>query len=131
MEKNWKKEIARDLMAFGSIPFYFIVVIRSIIGQYAIFVYQMVIAAIALFLLSKIFKKSNAHIARGLILVIFTSLFYKESLFTTFAFLLWVVMIIAAFYIKIRKNEIFRGALFGIIVAGIAYYLTPLILSFT
>src|SRR3989338_3619595 len=55
MEKNWKKGIARDVMALGSIPFYFIVIIRAIIGKYAIFVYQLLIAAIILFLLMKIF----------------------------------------------------------------------------
>jgi len=129
MAKNWKKEAARDMMAFGSIPFYFIVVVRSIIGQYAIFIYQMVIAAIALFLLFKIFKKSNVHIARGIVLVVFTSLFYKDNLFVLFAFLLWILMIISAFYIKIKKTEIIKGALLGVIAAGIAHYLSPYILN--
>ena len=129
MAKNWKKEAARDMMAFGSIPFYFIVVIRSMIGQYAIFVYQMVIAAIVLFLLFKIFKKSNAYIARGIVLVVFTSLFYKDSLFALFAFLLWILMIISAFYIKVKKTEIIKGALLGILAVGTAYYLSSYILN--
>ena len=129
MAKNWKKEAARDMMAFGSIPFYFIVVIRSFIGQYAVFVYQMVIAAIVLFLLFKIFKKSNVHIARGIVLVVFTSLFYKDNLFVLFAFLLWILMVISAFYIKIKKTEIIKGALLGIMAVGIAYYLSPYILN--
>ena len=130
MGKNWKKEFARDTLALGSIPFYFIVVIRSIIGQYVIFVYQMIIAVIVLFFVSKIFKNSNPHIGRGLIIVVFTSLFYSDNLYTVFAFLLWAVMIIAAFYIKIKKAEIIKGALFGIVAAGISYYLSPYVLNF-
>ncbi|MBS3102653.1 hypothetical protein J4458_04350 [Candidatus Woesearchaeota archaeon] len=130
MEKNWKKGIARDVMALGSIPFYFIVIIRAIIGKYAIFVYQLLIAAIILFLLMKIFRKSNAHIARGLILVVFTSLFYRDNLYTTFAFLLWIFMLISGFYIKIKKNEIIKGVLFGVIAASTSYYLSPFIARF-
>ena len=118
MEKNWKKGIARDVMALGSIPFYFIVIIRAIIGKYAIFV------------LMKIFRKSNAHIARGLILVVFTSLFYRDNLYTTFAFLLWIFMLISGFYIKIKKNEIIKGVLFGVIAASTSYYLSPFIARF-
>ena len=125
MQKNWKKEIARDLMAFGSIPFYFIVIVRSLIGQYLIYVYQLLIAAIVLSLLSMMFKNYNAHIARGLIIVAFTSLFYNEILFTIFALLLWIIMIFSANYIKIRKNEIINGGITGIIAIGISYLLAP------
>ena len=128
MQKNWKKEVARDTLALGSIPFYFIVIIRAVIGQYLIFIYQLLIAALVLFLLLKI-KKSNAHIARGFILAVFTSLFYKENLYTTFAFLLWIVMIISANYLKIKKNEIFNGIIFGIIAGLASYFLSPQIMS--
>ena len=44
MKKNWKYEIARDSMAFGSILFYLIVLVRSTIGEYMVFVYQLLIA---------------------------------------------------------------------------------------
>lgn len=127
MNKNWKKEIARDTMALGSIPFYFIVIIRAIIGKYAIFVYQLIIAAFFLYFISKLIKKFNFHIARGFILITFTSLFYKENLFTVFALLLWILMIVSAHIIKIKKNEIYKGVVFGILVSIISYLISPLI----
>jgi hypothetical protein len=99
------------------------------IGQYMIFVYQLLIAAIILYLISIFFKDSNSHIARALIIVLFTSIFYKELLFTVFAFLLWIIMIYAAYFIKIDKNEITKGLVFGIIAATLSYYLSPIILS--
>ena len=124
MEKNWKKEIARDAIAFGSILFYFIVIIRAIIGKHMPFVYQVVAALLILTVLSFIIKNSNQHIARAVPLVIFTSLFYNDNLFTLFAVLLFVVMIISAFYIKEKKEAIVKGISLGLFAALAAYYLS-------
>lgn len=129
MVKNWKKEIARDLLALGSIPFYFIVIIRAIIGKYTPFVYQLVIALLVLVVLSLIFKNSNQYIARMLVLVVFTSLFYKEMLFTIFASLLWLFMIVSTLYLKVKSKEIVKGVFFGIISTTAGYYLTPFLLA--
>ena len=125
--KKWARELARDIMAFGSIPFYFIVIIRAIIGKYMPFVYQLLIALAILIILSLKIKNANHHIARAFVLVVFTSLFYKDSLFTIFAFLLLVFMIGAAFYIKINKKSIFKGIVFGIIAALAGYWLSSTI----
>ncbi|HJN56760.1 MAG: hypothetical protein QF436_03615 [Candidatus Woesearchaeota archaeon] len=124
MKKNWKNEIARDSLAFGSILFYLIVIIRAIIGEYMPFVYQLLIALIILFLLSSIVKNTNQHIARAFILVVFTSLFYKDNLYTLFAALLWVFMIFSAVYIKIKKESIKKGIILGIFAMLISYYLS-------
>ena len=62
MKKDWKYEIARDLMAFGSIIFYLLVLVRSTIGEYMTFVYQLLIAVVVLILLSIIIKNSNYYI---------------------------------------------------------------------
>jgi len=85
MKTKWKKEIARDCLALGSIPFYFIVAVRAVIGKHMLFVYQMIISAIVLFILFKLIKDSNMHIARSLILIIFTSIFYKDLYYTIYA----------------------------------------------
>ena len=124
MEKDWKREIARDAIAFGSILFYLIVIIRAIIGEHMAFVYQTVIALIILVILSFIIKNANQHIARAVPLVIFTSLFYKDNLFTLFAVLLFAVMVISAFYIKEKKEAIVKGIILGLIAALTAYYLS-------
>lgn len=127
MVKDWKKELARDTIALGSIPFYLIVVIRAIIGEYLIFVYQLLIALVILIILSQIVKKSDMHIARCFVLWVFTSLFYRHNLYTIFAFLLWVVVIISSHYLKVKKNVIIKGIILGVISSGIAYYLAPFI----
>ena len=127
MKKDWKKEIARDLMAFGSIPFYFIVLIRSLIGEYLIFVYQLLIAIAILTASSFIIKDTNHHLARALVIVVFTSIFYNDIPYTIFAVLLWITMIVAAFYIKLEKKSIYKGIILGIIATIISYYLSLII----
>ena len=88
------------------------------------FVYQVVAALLILTVLSLIIKDANLHIARAVPLVIFTSLFYNDNLFTLFAVLLFVVMIISAFYIKEKKEAIVKGISLGLIAALVAYYLS-------
>ena len=128
MEKSWKKGIARDAMAFGSILFYIIVIIRAIIGEHIVFVYQVIISLVVLIILSFIIKKANRHIARAVPLGVFTSLFYQDNLFTAFAFLVFVVMIISAFYIKEKKKAIFNGVISGFVASLAGYYLAPVLI---
>lgn len=128
MEKSWKKRVARDAVAFGSILFYLIVIIRAIIGKHMPFVYQVVIALVILAILSFIIKNTNAHIARAVPLVVFTSLFYKDNLFTLFAVLLLIVMVISAFYIKEKKEAIVKGIVLGIFASVVSYYMVSFLL---
>ena len=128
MNKSCIKEIARDLLALGSIPFYLLVVIRAIIGKYNIFVYQMLIAALAIFILYFLVKDSNLHIARSLVTVIFTSLFYNEMLYTVFASLIWILLVVAAYYIKRNSWHVSKGIIIGIISSLAGYYSTLFLL---
>ena len=119
---KWLKEIARDLLALGSIPFYFLVVIRAIIGKYDVFVYQMLIAAIAIFILYFLIKNSNLHVARSFVAVMFTILFYKEMIYTVFASLIWVLLLVSAYYLKRNVGNVLRGVIIGIISFLVVYY---------
>jgi len=123
MKKDWKKEVARDCIALGSIPFYLIVIIRAIVGQYALFVYQMLIGLVVLIGLSFFVKKADMYVARCFIIWVFTSLFYKHNLFTVFALILWVFVIVSSNYLNVKKNVIIKGAVLGIVSSGVAYYL--------
>ncbi len=124
MTKSWLMEMARDLLALGSIPFYFLVVVRAVIGKYDVFVYQMLIAALAILALFFIIKGSNLHIARSFVAVVFTSLFYKEMLYTVFASLIWALLLASAYYLKRNIGYIFRGILIGMLSSLAGYHLT-------
>ncbi len=122
MKKLWLKEFARDLLALGSIPFYFLVMIRAVIGNYYVFVYQMLIAAIFIFILFFIIKNSNLHVARSLVAVLFTALFYKEIIYTIFAFFIWILLVFAAYYIKKNSSAVLKGVVVGAMSFLVGYY---------
>ena len=135
MDKNsWKDELARDIIALGSIPFYFIVFIRAVIGKYLPFIYHMLFAAILIFLLSKLIKNSDLYIARSFVLFVFTSFFYRQTLFTIFAGILFILMMLASF--QIHKNKTasttapINGLLIGILSSILSRPLTVLMLQF-
>ena len=120
--KRWIKETARDLLAFGSIPFYFLVVVRAVIGKYNVFVYQMIIAAIVILILYFIIKDSNLHIARAFAIIVFTSIFYNAMLYTFFAVLVWILLLVSAYYLKRKISPILRGIIIGLLGSVIGHY---------
>jgi hypothetical protein len=120
--KKWLKEIARDLIALGSIPFYFLVIIRAIIGEYGLFVSQMVIAAIVILILYFVIKDSSMHVARSVPIIFFTSIFYKDTIYTIFAGLVWTLLLISAYYAKGNIGFVVRGLIIGAISSLAGYY---------
>lgn len=127
MKKNWKYEIARDSMAFGSIIFYLTAIIRATIGELMSFLYQLLIAIAILIISSFIIKNASHHIARAFVLVVFASLFYKDYLFTFFVALLWIFIVGSAFYIKESKKSIYKGIVLGIVAVLVSYFLSLVI----
>lgn len=121
---NVKEEVARDIVALGGLPFYLLVLVRAAIGEYASFLVQVAAALPVLYLLARFVKGSNLHIARALILVVFTSLFYKALPFTIFSSLAWFGMIYSLSYLKTGAREIFKGTALGIVSVIISYALT-------
>jgi len=127
MQKPWKKEFARDLIALGSIPFYFIVTIRAVIGEFTPFVSHLVMALLVYFVLSKVMASSDPYVARSLILLIFVSFFYRVMLFTVFAVVLWLCILWAQKYLRVKNNALLKGVLLGLISSGVSYILTTLL----
>lgn len=124
---NVKEVVARDLIALGGLPFYFLIIVRASIGDYPYFLSHVVIALPAVYLFSRIVTGTNLHIARALILVVFTSLFYEDLPFTVFTSLVWILMILSLYYLKVRGSEIAKGIVAGAVSVAISYLLTMLI----
>jgi|TARA_Y100000034_G_scaffold114348_1_gene150384 hypothetical protein len=123
----WKKEVARDLLALGSIPFYILVIARSLIGEYYLFTYQLLISILLFFLIGIFFKEFNQHLSRAIVLIVFTIIFYNQLIYTVFAILAGISVLVSLFYLKKTNKEIIFGLIFGSVVSLISYYLAPLI----
>ena len=129
--KDWKKEVARDILALGSIPFYLIVFIRILIMNDRTYIYQLLIAGVLLVLFSvfigKIKLKADFYTARSFILLIFTALFYNEIEYTIFASLLWFGLLISSNYLnRGKKKEIVIGLFLGISSVAVAYLVSSI-----
>jgi hypothetical protein len=125
MQKKWIEELARDLIALAGIPFFVITIVRvSVLSPY--YPMQFIISSGLFFILRVVFK-ADLRAGIGLILVVFTSMFYNHWLFTSFAILLYIGIVVSLFYFKITKRQIFKGILLGGISASIGYFIVRLI----
>ena len=80
MKKDgWKKEVARDFLAIGSIPFFILVIARVILLNDPDFLSQFIIAGV-IFLLLTYFFKTNVYSGLALITVVLLSLFYNDQI---------------------------------------------------
>lgn len=125
---DWKKELARDCIALGGIFFYALVVARVAILQDWNYMFQFVFAAAVLFLIAAILRfKAEAHAGLGFILLVLISLYYKNMFFTSFAVLVYILLVLSLFYLKAEKARIWKGILTGGISVAIGYYLASLL----
>jgi len=128
--KKQKKEWARDFLALGSWVFYLLVVGRALIKFYRPFTDQIIIAGLILLVLGFLFGfiskkyKYDGYVARGLVLVIFTTIFYNHKIFTWFAILVFIGMLISSYIVGNSKKKILLGTVIGGIVSWISYYLS-------
>ena len=125
---NWKKELARDCIALGGIFFYVLVMARILMLQNWKYVFQFVFAAAVFFLITAILTfKAEAHAGLGFILLVLISLYYKNMFFAVFALIVYILLVISLFYLKIERAKIWKGILIGVISAGIGYFIARLL----
>jgi len=125
---GWKDEVARDLIALGSIPFFILVFARALIGPYYSLIYQIAISAAILLALSLFFKKSDYYLSRGILLGAFTILFYNDLTYLIFVLLALAALVISSFYLRRNKEALVNGVIVGVVTSLVAYGATKLIL---
>lgn len=125
--QNWFKEVARDLLALGSIIFYFLVLGRALIGPFWIFFSYLGTAALLLFLIFIIHKDYETYLARGLVLAFGTSVFYSEIVFTIFASVIYLLMIFSSYVIGNSFKKIIKGILFALLAVLSGYLVSELV----
>lgn len=128
MKKSWIKEIARDIIALGGIPFFILVLIRVSILKDPIFLAQFALAGI-LFLILALAFKSNMYSGLALIVGVFTSLNYNDLKYAIFVTLAYVLLLFSLIYLKEDKKKTFLGVLFGAISTIISYFSVNLIFT--
>lgn len=122
MKKERKKEFARDFIAIGGIPFFLLVIIRTLLIGKTYYPMQFVIAG-AIFLVLMYFFKANLYAGISLIILVFTSLYYGSLGFVIVGGLFYLILVAFLFYLKEGRKEIVKGILFGAISSVASYYI--------
>lgn len=121
--QKWLKEIARDVIALASLPFYLIAIVRVAIAEHKIYTWQLVIALIVVYFLYFILRKTNLYAAMAIPLFIFTNLFYDNARYLVFSGILFLLLLVSLWYLGNKKKEIFIGIAVGVVSSGAGYYL--------
>lgn len=116
----WKKEIARDLLALGSVPFYALVIARAFVGQFVPFIVQLCVALPCVFLLSRLID-FDRHVSRALVLLVFVSAFYWNLYFALFALAIYVLIVWSAVFLKKGDRRVIMAVVFGVVSSLVAY----------
>src|SRR3989344_4553184 len=103
--QSWKIETARDFIALGSWIFY-----------------ALLIAGIILLILGLVYRKYNSYLARGLVLVVFTILFYDSLIYTYFASVVLIGLVVCSYYLDKGWKKGAIGILIGVLASVIAYF---------
>ena len=124
---GWKREIARDVLAFGSWVFFVIVLVRALIGPFYGFLYQLLIAGAVLLFAGAFVKKYDGYLARGVVLAIFTYLFYNDVVYGVFVIFVFMAMLASSYYVGRKDREVVYGVVIGLVSSGAGYYLSRMI----
>ena len=127
-DKISPKEIARDIVALGSPIFFILVVARIYLLSNFEYLSQFVIAGILFLVLFFIFK-ADIYSGLGLIVLIFTMIYYDDLKFGIFGALLYIGLILSLVYLNKGKKEVFLGAVFGAISALISHLAVGIIFN--
>ncbi|MEA3248224.1 MAG: hypothetical protein U9Q73_00805 [Nanoarchaeota archaeon] len=119
---TWKKESARDLISLGSIPFFLLVLARVYLLNIPKYFNQFVFSGTIFLILFFIFKL-NLYSGMGLIVLVFTSLFYSEMIFFIFGSIAYILVIVSLIYLKHDTKKVFLGILAGVVGIGAGYLL--------
>jgi len=118
-----KKEIARDLMGLGSIPFLVLVVVRITMAGNFLELFHIVVATAFVSLTSVFVRAVHFHSAIIVILIIFTSVFYEDRYYTVFA-ILTGVLAVYGFIAYLKLEYVYRSVLIGLLASLAAWLLS-------
>jgi len=125
-ELEMKKEVARDLIALGSIPFFILVLVRVFVIGNMTFFNQFLFSGIIFIVLALIFR---ASFYPGLALIVgyFTALNYQASSYTFIASIAYILLIGSLIYLKYDRKKVVYGVFLGVMATFVGNYLVGIV----
>ena len=118
-----RREIARDMMGLGSVPFLLLVLVRvGMVGNFLEFFH--ILVAVTLFaLVGAKWRGLHYHTGRIVILAIFTSIFYDDVYYAVFAVLVGAASI-GAFVAYLKIDNVFKSVGVGLVCSLVSYLIS-------
>lgn len=114
------KTAARDIVAIGGVPFFILVLVRVYLLNNPVYFSQFVIAGV-IFLGSFFLLKQSIYAGLGLIVLVFTSMYYGNNTFTIFGMIAYAFLLGGLFYLKEDIKKIILGIVMGALGVGVSY----------
>jgi|TARA_Y100000310_G_scaffold336196_1_gene420111 hypothetical protein len=115
------KELARDLLAFGSPVFYALVFARALIGPYPVFIKQLTIAGVLIFLGAAAFRdRVDWYVTRSGVISMFTIIFYNNQTFNIFVALAFTGILCSSYFVRKDINKIIWGITAALLIGWIS-----------
>jgi hypothetical protein len=119
-DEGWLKVLARDLIALGGLPFFVLVLVRVWMLDNTAYFLQFAIAGV-LFGLLFLFVKQDVYAGLGLIVLVFTSIYYVDSLYTIFGIVAYCLLLVSLFYLGRDWKKVILGVLIGAAGVGASF----------
>ena len=116
------RELARDLIAFGSIPFLLLTVVRvSFLGR-LYYPLELITGSLVLWGLSRV-SPAEMRAGLGLVILVFVSAYYHELSFYIFGTMVYAGLVISLLYLGYGTARTAKGVVFGAVGAAAAFFL--------
>ncbi len=119
-DEGWLKVLARDLIALGGLPFFVLVLVRVWMLDNTAYFLQFAIAGV-LFGLLFLFVRQDVYAGLGLIVLVFTSIYYVDSLYTIFGIVAYCLLLVSLFYLGRDWKKVILGVLIGAAGVGASF----------
>jgi hypothetical protein len=119
------KELARDIVSLGGIPFFLLVLVRMSILPSWVYFFKILIAGILFFTIYP-FMKQEFHSGLAIIILIFLSFNYNDLIFTIFSSIAYISMLVSLVYLKEKKRKVLFGIVFGVAASLLSIFLVNL-----
>lgn len=119
-KRVWLHEIARDIVALGGLPFFVLVLARVWSLDNVMYFLQFAVAGIVVGLMF-LSLRQNVHAGLGLIVLVFTSLYYGKILYTVIGSVVYLLLLISLVYLGRDWKKVGLGFLSGILGIGVSF----------
>jgi|TARA_Y100000310_G_scaffold147939_1_gene147192 hypothetical protein len=113
-KKDWKKEVARDVISLGSVVFFLLVVVRIWLLDDAVYLGQILASGI-IFLVLFYFFRMSLYSGLALIVLVFTGMYYSDIRYWVFGGIVYVALLYSLVYLGKDNRNVLRGILLGIL----------------